>query len=152
MAERLAEEAGAITLGYFGKSIDVERKADESPVTIADREAERRIREGIAEHFPDDAIHGEEFGSTGGTSGRRWIIDPIDGTKSFIRGVPLYGTMIGVEQDGEFVVGAMRFPAIAQTISDSDLIWPSTFSAATVAPALRWAGRSASGRVASARL
>ncbi len=117
LAERLAEQAGEITLRYFHSEIEVEHKADKSPVTIADRSAERFIRDQINTHYPGDAIHGEEYGSTPGTSGRRWIIDPIDGTKSFIRGVPLYGTMIGVEQDGEYVAGAMRFPATGQTIS-----------------------------------
>ncbi len=117
LAERFAEEAGEITLRHFGRGIAVEEKADMSPVTVADRAAEQFIRDRVAASFPDDAIHGEEFAPTPGTSGRRWIIDPIDGTKSFIRGVPLYGTMIGIEEDGEFVAGAMRFPATRQTIS-----------------------------------
>ena len=85
----------AITLEYFGRGVAVERKADASPVTIADRRAEESLRATIGEAFPDDGILGEELGETPGTSGRRWIIDPIDGTQSFIRGVPLYGVLVG---------------------------------------------------------
>lgn len=117
LAEWLALEAGNITLKYFGKRIAVDLKADQSPVTIADRSAEEFIRRELEKRCPNDGIHGEEFGSTPGRSGRRWIIDPIDGTKSFIRGVPLYGTMIGIEENGEYVVGVIRYPATGQTIA-----------------------------------
>ena len=93
----MATAAGDVTLKYFEqRTFQVERKADRSPVTIADREAETRLREMISDNFPHDAIIGEEFGETEGSSGYRWILDPIDGTKSFIFGVPLYGTMVGV--------------------------------------------------------
>src|SRR5258708_5899700 len=91
-------EAGALTLEYFQRDgLVVERKADASPVTIADRRAEQLLRERITAAFPDDGILGEELGERAGTSGYRWILDPIDGTKSFIHGVPLYGTLVGVE-------------------------------------------------------
>lgn len=91
-------EAGLVTLRYFQQSsLNVERKADESPVTIADREAEIFLRDRIAAEFPNDAIVGEEFPSREGNSGWRWILDPIDGTKSFIHGVPLYSTLIGID-------------------------------------------------------
>src|SRR5690606_36519905 len=78
----------------------------------ADREAERLIRERIADAFPDDAILGEEFGEQHGTSGWRWILDPVDGTKSFVHGVPLFGTLIGIENDGRAEVGVCRMPAL----------------------------------------
>ncbi|NQT37516.1 MAG: hypothetical protein HQ581_08510, partial [Planctomycetes bacterium] len=97
LALEAARQAGEITLRYFRREdLQVERKGDDSPVTEADRQAEQHLRERIAEAFPDDAILGEEFPERAGTSGYRWILDPIDGTKSFIHGVPLYGTLVGV--------------------------------------------------------
>ena len=84
----------------------VERKDDDSPVTIADREAELLLRQRIESAFPNDAIVGEEFGQREGTSGFRWILDPIDGTKSFVSGVPLYGTLVGVEYQQRSIVGS----------------------------------------------
>ena len=101
-------EAGRLTLQYFQQdNYEVERKSDASPVTIADRSAEQLLRERIAAAFPQDGIIGEEFGTTTGTSGFRWILDPIDGTKSFIHGVPLYGTLIGVEHEGRASPGVI---------------------------------------------
>ena len=117
LAVRLSREAGDITLEYFQRGdLVVERKGDDSPVTIADRRAEEHLRDGIAEAFPDDAILGEEFPDRPGTSGFRWILDPIDGTKSFIHGVPLYGTLVGVEQDGECIVGVIHIPALDECV------------------------------------
>jgi histidinol-phosphatase len=85
LALAAAREAGQLALGYFhSDSLAVEQKADSSPVTVADRRAEELLRERIAARFPDDAILGEEFGEQSGTSGFRWIVDPIDGTKSFV--------------------------------------------------------------------
>jgi myo-inositol-1(or 4)-monophosphatase len=107
--------AGRITLEYFRGDLEVERKADASPVTIADRRAEEQLRATLGETFPDDGILGEEFGTQPGRSGRRWIIDPIDGTQSFIRGVPLYGVLLGLEDRGRCVVGAVAFPALGET-------------------------------------
>src|SRR6266849_301360 len=104
-AARLAREAGDITLQYFKGSFAAERKADNSFVTIADREAERFLRRQIAQTFPDDAILGEEEGEKLGTSGRCWIIDPIDGTYSFVHGVPLYAVLIGLEVGAEPLLG-----------------------------------------------
>ncbi len=96
-----AREAGQITLEYFRRDdLKVERKSDDSPVTAADRRAEECLRGRIAAAFPDDAILGEELPERPGTSGFRWILDPIDGTKSFIHGVPLYGTLVGLEHAG----------------------------------------------------
>ena len=109
--------AGRRTLAHFNTGVVVETKADQSPVTIADREAERVLRERIAASFPDHAILGEEEGETTGKNGDyRWIVDPIDGTKSFISGVPLYGTLIGVEVRGEPVVGVLYLPALDDMI------------------------------------
>lgn len=109
----MAREAGELILRYYQHpELAVELKADDSPVTIADREAERLIRTRIAEVFPDDAILGEEFGQQEGTSGWRWILDPVDGTKSFVHGVPLFGTLIGVEKEGRAEVGVCRMPAL----------------------------------------
>src|SRR6266567_6066166 len=95
----LAREAGDVTQRHFKGSFAAERKADNSFVTIADREAERFLRRQIEQTFPDDAILGEEEGEKSGRSGQRWIIDPIDGTYSFVHGVPLYAVLIGLEVD-----------------------------------------------------
>jgi len=106
-------EAGKITLEYFGRDdLEVESKGDDSPVTVADRRAEEHLRRRISERFPEDGILGEEFPERPGTSGYRWILDPIDGTKSFIRGVPLYGTLVAVEFDGRSIVGVIYIPAL----------------------------------------
>ena len=93
-----------------------ELKSDGSPVTQADRDCERLVRTLIARQFPHDAITGEEFGDTEGTTGYRWYLDPIDGTKSFIAGVPLWGTLIGIELDGTIAAGVAAFPALNQLI------------------------------------
>jgi len=115
--DELAAAAGAITLELFGTNLAVEMKPDDSPVTVADRRAEEFLRKEILKRFPDDLVMGEEFGeSGGGRSGRRWILDPIDGTKSFVRGVPIYGVMIGVEQDGRVVGGAINLPALKELV------------------------------------
>ena len=117
LALSAAREAGGLTLRYFRRDdLKVDRKGDDSPVTAADREAEAHLRRRIAEAFPDDAILGEELPERAGISGFRWILDPIDGTKSFIHGVPLYGTLIGVEYRGESVVGVNLIPALDQCV------------------------------------
>jgi histidinol phosphatase-like enzyme (inositol monophosphatase family) len=112
----LAKAAGRHTLLYFQQNFEIIRKSDDSPVTIADREAEQLARERIAVAFPDDAILGEEFGEVAGTSGYRWIIDPIDGTKSFIAGVPLYTTLLGLEHAGRSVAGVIFAPALDEGV------------------------------------
>ena len=94
----------------------VERKGDDSPVTAADRRAEEHLRERIAGEFADDAVLGEELPDRPGTSGFRWILDPIDGTKSFIHGVPLYGTLVGLEHEGRPVLGVIRIPALGECV------------------------------------
>jgi histidinol-phosphatase len=117
LAVAAARRAGDLTLTYFQRDdFAVEFKADHSPVTVADRGAEELLRREIAAVFPDDGILGEELGEKPGTSGYRWILDPIDGTKSFISGVPLYGTLIGVERDGRSLVGVIHIPGLAETV------------------------------------
>ena len=111
----LAEQAGAHALGYFDQGIAVETKADLSPVTVADRQSEQLLRERLLRHFPKDGFLGEEFGEAPSTSGYRWIIDPIDGTRSFVRGIPLWGTLVALEHGGEMVAGVCRIPALGMT-------------------------------------
>lgn len=102
--------AGRTALAHFKRGVQVETKADGSPVTIADVSAERAVREWLERRFPNDAVLGEELGDTAGT-GRRWLIDPIDGTKSFVRGVPLWGSMVAVAEGSEVLAGAIFCPA-----------------------------------------
>lgn len=114
-ATELAYDAGRLTLGYFGRSTEglgLEHKADASPVTLADREAEALIRRRIGARYPEHAILGEEFGEDNKDAPCRWLVDPIDGTKAFVRGVPLYGVLIGLEIEGRVEVGVAYFPAL----------------------------------------
>ena len=116
-AVEIAREAGDRTLRYFRRSdLAIERKADHSPVTVADRSAEELLRRRIGDRFPEDGIIGEEFGEQAGRSGFQWILDPIDGTKSFIHGVPLYTTLIAVLQNDEPHVGVIHAPALGETV------------------------------------
>ena len=117
LAEKLALRAGDHTLEYFGGVVDAESKGDGTPVTKADREAEILIRDAVLERYPDHGILGEEFGEVNPGAHTRWILDPIDGTRSFSRGVPLYGVMIGVESGGEPIVGVVHFPALGETVA-----------------------------------
>jgi histidinol phosphatase-like enzyme (inositol monophosphatase family) len=112
-----AYAAGKRTLAYFNTRIAVELKADQTPVTCADREAEQLIRDMILRAFPTHSILGEEGGIHEGDKNYRWIIDPIDGTKSFICGVPLYGVLIGVEISGRPQVGVVYMPALDEMVS-----------------------------------
>ena len=117
LALQIAREAGKITLEYFRREdLEVERKGDDSPVTAADRRAEEHLRNRIAEAFAHDAVVGEELTDRPGNSPFRWIVDPIDGTKSFIHGVPLYGTLIGIEHEGEPVAGVIHIPALDECV------------------------------------
>ena len=117
LAVTVAREAGDITLAHFrGEALAVELKQDASPVTIADRRAEEHLRSRIAAAFPADGVLGEEFGERVGTSGFRWILDPIDGTKSFVAGVPLYGELVAVEHEGRAVVGVIHIPAMDEMV------------------------------------
>ena len=117
-AAQTAYEAGRLTLGFFRTAeIRPELKPDDTPVTAADREAERLIRARIGARYPGHAIVGEEYGAEEGTgSSHRWLVDPIDGTKAFVRGVPLYGVLIGLEIEGTCQVGAAYFPALDEMI------------------------------------
>jgi histidinol-phosphatase len=112
VAVHIATEAGHIAKHWYeNANYRVDAKVDGSPVTQADLEIETYLRAALLEHFPDDAILGEEFGETPGTSGYRWIVDPIDGTKSFVRAVPLYANLIALERDGEVLFGAINLPS-----------------------------------------
>jgi histidinol phosphatase-like enzyme (inositol monophosphatase family) len=112
----MAIGAGDITLKYFRKQPETSTKADGSYVTVADREAERYLRQEIGKHFPDDGVLGEEEAERPGRSGRRWIIDPIDGTFAFVHGVPFYGVLIALEIDGEMSMGLINIPALNEIV------------------------------------
>jgi histidinol-phosphatase len=116
-AAEVAALAGARALRYWRSALDVERKSDGSPVTRADREAETVAREWIAARFPEDAIVGEEFGESPGRSGRRWLLDPIDGTKTFVAGVPLWGSLVALVDGDTILAGAAAFPAVGELLS-----------------------------------
>ncbi len=115
-AVETAWRAGRVTLAHFQTGIAAETKPDHSPVTIADRAAEALCRELIAARYPRDGILGEEAGETRPGSRRRWIIDPIDGTRSFVRGVPLYSVLLALEEEGEPVLGVIHLPALNETV------------------------------------
>lgn len=115
VAVAAAKEAGRILLEGAKHLPKVERKADRSPVTQLDRMSEIAIAAIIMDEFPADAILGEEGGEKGGSaSGRRWIVDPLDGTRPFLRGIPTYSVLIALEDAGEIVVGCMFFPALGE--------------------------------------
>ncbi|HEX2971595.1 MAG TPA: inositol monophosphatase family protein [Tepidisphaeraceae bacterium] len=136
VAMEAAYLGGRRTLAYFNTGVAVETKGDNTPVTCADRESEQIIRGCITRAFPGHSILGEEQGQTEGNPDYRWIIDPIDGTKSFIHGVPLYGVLIGVEVKGKASVGVVYMPALDEMVS------------AATGLGCRWNGRPA--RVSSA--
>jgi len=112
IAVDIATEAGNIAKHWFDSAhYRVDAKSDGSPVTQADLEVETYMRTALREHFPDDGVLGEEFGDSPGSTGYRWILDPIDGTKSFVRSVPLYANLIALERDGEILFGAINLPS-----------------------------------------
>jgi len=116
-AVELARMAGQLTLRYFrATDLEVVHKGDGTPVTMADQGAERLLREELAVRHPDDGIYGEEEGETPGRSGRRWIIDPIDGTKAFTQGVPLYTNLLAVEDADGIAIGVINVPALGETV------------------------------------
>jgi histidinol phosphatase-like enzyme (inositol monophosphatase family) len=116
-AVALTRAAGELTLSWFDRpDLAVATKSDGTPVTEADRAAERLIRSRLAEAHPDDAILGEEEDDVAGTSGLTWVIDPIDGTKAFTRGVPLYSTLLAVLDEHGPVVGVINLPALGTTV------------------------------------
>lgn len=114
-ATTATRKAGELAFRYFESALNVEWKHDESPVTVADREAEHLLRTTLIEAFPEDALLGEEHGEKPGSSGYRWIIDPIDGTRNFVRGIPIWGTLVGLEYRGEPIAGIIDAPALGQT-------------------------------------
>jgi histidinol-phosphatase len=113
----LARIAGDFAMSHYGRTLAVDVKHDGSPVTVADRGAEERARAWIEKRFPEDGILGEEFGDVRPGARRRWILDPLDGTKSFIRRVPLWGTLIAVTEGESVLAGCAYFPAVAETVS-----------------------------------
>jgi histidinol-phosphatase len=115
LAHDLADAADAITMSRFrATDLVVETKPDMTPVSEADRRVEETIRATLRGARPDDGVVGEELPDTGGGSGRRWIVDPIDGTKSYVRGIPVYATLIALEADGELVLGLASAPALGR--------------------------------------
>ncbi len=114
LAHELADAADAITLDRFGAvDLVVESKPDLTPVSDADRAVEQAIRTQLASARPGDAVLGEEDGETG-TGPRRWVVDPVDGTKNFVRGVPVWASLVALQQDGEVVVGVVSAPALGR--------------------------------------
>ncbi len=113
--------AGRVTLAHFQTGVQADFKADRTPVTLADRASEELIRRRIEARYPGHAIVGEEYGSSDHPSAsHRWFIDPIDGTKSFLRGVPLYAVLIGLEVEGRIVAGAAYYPAMDEMLAAAD--------------------------------
>ena len=113
---KVASLAGSLANGYYGKNPEVRTKSDGSPVTVADINAERAAREWIERRFPDDGILGEELPTVRGDAARRWIIDPIDGTYTFLQSVPLWGTLVAVAEGENVIAGAAYFPALDEII------------------------------------
>jgi histidinol-phosphatase len=113
----VAALSAKIAVSYFGSRLDVEQKRDGSPVTIADRSAEQAAREWVAKHFPRDGFAGEEFGVTQPEAARRWVVDPIDGTKTFVRGVPMWGTLVALCEGDVVLAGAAHFPALGERLA-----------------------------------
>jgi histidinol phosphatase-like enzyme (inositol monophosphatase family) len=116
-AVELCRQAGELTLQWFRSiELSIDHKGDGTPVTAADKAAERFLREELGRRYPDDAIHGEEEDDTPGTSGRRWIIDPIDGTKAFTKGVPLYCNLLALEDEHGVALGVINLPGLTEAV------------------------------------
>jgi histidinol-phosphatase len=113
-ADEWGREAGEFTLRYYGHRVQFEDKLDGTPVTVADRGAEQLLRERISARFPDHAVLGEEYGESNPGARVRWVLDPVDATRAFARGVPIFGVLIGIEVAGEPVVGLANFPALRE--------------------------------------
>ncbi|MEO6858503.1 MAG: histidinol-phosphatase [Solirubrobacteraceae bacterium] len=119
LAHELADLADEITMGRFrAEDLVIETKPDLTPVSEADRAVEQALRDRLAVLRPDDAVMGEEYGARGARAGadakRRWIVDPIDGTMSYVRGVPVWGTLLALEEDGELTLGVVSAPALGR--------------------------------------
>lgn len=122
----VSQKAAELILSHYrSQALGVESKADDSPVTVADRGAETLIRDHLASTFPEDGILGEEFDDKPAENGYRWILDPIDGTKPFIYGVPLFGTLVGIEFEDRMVAGVCRLPALNEVVyaAEGDGAW-----------------------------
>ncbi|MEO8658035.1 MAG: inositol monophosphatase family protein [Bryobacteraceae bacterium] len=119
VARRAARVAGEIALRYRAQGVAAEIKDDLSPVTVADKECEKAIVATLLEAFPDDGVMGEEGARRDAVNGRMWIIDPIDGTRDFLRGNRLFANLIGLELDGEVVAGVVNLPALGELYSAS---------------------------------
>jgi histidinol phosphatase-like enzyme (inositol monophosphatase family) len=115
LARRIAREAGQIALRYWEQGVAAEAKADDSPVTAADRECEQKILAALEQAFPEDGLLGEEGGGKTASNGRLWIIDPIDGTRDFVRGSRMWAVMLALEEAGGVVAGVCHFPALEET-------------------------------------
>jgi histidinol phosphatase-like enzyme (inositol monophosphatase family) len=115
--QEAARVAGDIAARHFGTRLTVDTKEDGSPVTVADREAERAARDWIEHRFPRDGILGEEFGLVREDSPRRWVLDPIDGTGTFVRGVPLYGSLVAVLEGERVLAGAAYYPSLGESLA-----------------------------------
>ncbi len=113
----VARIAGDVALAHFRKGVAVEWKSDGSPVTIADRQAEQAARDWIGRRYPSHGILGEEAGESGTGASHRWIVDPIDGTKTFVRGVPLWGTLVAIAAGENVLAGAAYFPAVGELLA-----------------------------------
>lgn len=116
-AQEAAHVAGRVAMRRFNRMLEVEVRADGTPVTKADREAEAAVRDWIARCFPDDGIEGEELGIVRPAAARRWLVDPIAGTRTFVRGVPLWGALVAVVERNQILAGAAHFPAIDESIA-----------------------------------
>ncbi len=114
VCREVARRAGELALQHAARGVEREDKSDDSPVTVADRECERLIVSELRAAFPGDGVLGEEGASAPGRSGRRWIVDPIDGTRDFLRGLPTWSNLIGLEVDGEVVLGTCNMVAQGQ--------------------------------------
>ena len=112
----LCEEASKEILPHYGPDVEIERKSDKTPVTLADQNAEKRIREILAQRYPEHGIIGEEYGSERDDADFVWVLDPVDGTKSFISGVPLFATLIALLYKGRPVIGAINQPVLKQLV------------------------------------
>ncbi len=115
VARRIAGEAGELALKWQERDLRPEIKADDSPVTLADKECERLITAALLESFPGDGLLGEEGSDHGASAERRWIIDPIDGTRDYLRGNRLWCVLLALEAGGDTVVGVAHFPALDET-------------------------------------
>lgn len=118
-ASKIVAEASKTAMSYFRQLLEVETKGDESPVTVADKNVEAEIRKALQAAYPDYGILGEEFGAEKMDSDTYWVVDPIDGTRSFISGMPLFGMLLGLVENGKPVLGLVGMPALGEVFVGS---------------------------------